>query len=69
MGSSWFWASGTVSLLAVFMHVVFGGKLFVRPFLENELLVCAKAGVSPKTLPAIPMFSAVAVLGALGLLR
>jgi hypothetical protein len=41
--------------------------LFSASLVVTALLVCLKARISPKIFPAIPMFSAVTILGALGL--
>ena len=36
MESIWLWAAGLVTSVGVFVHVVLGGKMFVRPFLTND---------------------------------
>lgn len=37
MESIWLWAAGLVTSVGVFVHVVLGGKMFVRPFLANDI--------------------------------
>jgi len=122
MATGFFWAAGAVVAVTLFVHVVLGGRLFIRPFLENDIpdaqkwmayyawhsisvvfvfmaagfiaaalvptrtdyaliatllaaalvvtafFVCVRGGVSPRSFPAIPLFSFVSALGAAGLL-
>lgn len=122
MASAFFWAAGTVVAVTVFVHVVLGGRLFIRPVLEGDspaaqkwmtyyawhavsvvfvfmaaafvvaaviparndyaliatvlaaalvitaFFVCIRGRISPKSFPAIPLFSIVTALGTAGLL-
>lgn len=122
MASGFFWAAGAVVAVTFFVHMVLGGRLFIRPVLESDVpesrkwmtyytwhsvsvvfvfmaaafvvaalnparadyaliatglaaalvlmafFVCIKGGVSPRSFPAIPLFTVVTALGAAGLL-